>query len=409
MNFKIQIITNNKNFQDIGKNKISAFNNFKSLDSYDFNIIDLNNAKILEYNKYKSQFTIEKDFITLSDAITNMKTNNKIIFLSPQNIEVRLLNSNFSSSSEKISIKDKVDLVCQLLSSFFKFNKIDLMYDQDETKIGNTKFESDFCIREKGENDTITKNKHDKITTVQNDKLLFTTLNLNKLKAIIEFLTAIGLIINKNNAPKWFNEINCYDDEKQFQIIDEEKEKIKKSEMKIKKSQDILENNNHFKSILYTNSNELVNVVFEILEEILKCDLSNFVDERKEDFLIKFENEHVLIGEIKGVNSNIKYEPIDQLERHYHIYLEEHPESENETIKQVLIINYEKEKKPEKRTKIHMNQINLAKRNGCLIIPTPTLLEIHQSYRNCEINTNQLINYIFNKSGVFIIDELKKN
>ena len=47
-----------------------------------------------------------------------------------------------------------------------------------------------------------------------------------------------------------------------------------------------LEENAKYKSILYTNGNELVRVVFEILESILDYDLSSFEDILKEDFLI---------------------------------------------------------------------------------------------------------------------------
>ena len=66
------------------------------------------------------------------------------------------------------------------------------------------------------------------------------------------------------------------------------------------------------KSVLYTNGDELVQVVFEILEELLGCDLSQFVDLKKEDFLFTIEDT-TFIGEIKGVNSNVKNPNITQL------------------------------------------------------------------------------------------------
>jgi len=37
-----------------------------------------------------------------------------------------------------------------------------------------------------------------------------------------------------------------------------------------------LDKNNEYKSILYTQGDELVKVVFEIIEQMFGCDLSNF-------------------------------------------------------------------------------------------------------------------------------------
>ena len=44
--------------------------------------------------------------------------------------------------------------------------------------------------------------------------------------------------------------------------------------MVITKSKEELTKNNEHKSILYTNGDELVNMIFEILEKILNYDLS---------------------------------------------------------------------------------------------------------------------------------------
>ena len=396
MDYKIQIITKNVNFGgDIENHKISSFGDFDSFDAYDFNIIDLNHSEVMEFDESKREFSFEEDFRTINNNIGNMKTDNKIIFLSPQNIRTRLLKSDWASSDVKIVIKDKTKLL-SLLISYFNLFDIDLVFDKDKTKIQGNFLFSDFCILEKGENDVITKNIHDKITTVRNNNKYFTVLQFDTTKDLIDYLIEINLINEQIQAPAWFNEIKLYDDEEQFHIINVENEKIENSKIKINQSKEILEKNNHYKSILYSNSDELVNVVFEILEEILDCDLSCFADERKEDFLIEFDDNKIIIGEIKGVSSNVRYDPIDQLERHYHTYLEEHAiESEMENIKQLLIINYERKKKPSERTEIHNNQLKIAERNGCLIIDL-----------NRKIGNNQLKEYIFNNSGLFKLEKL---
>ena len=272
----------------------------------------------------------------------------------------------------------------------------------------NNEFSADFYFKT-SENSLINSDKSNKpLTIVQNQRIISTTLKIPDTKYLFDFLNEINLINIKTEAPKWFEDIKCYDDENQLIIIDEENEKIKNSENKIRESEEILEKNNRFKSILYTNSDELVEVVFEILEEILNCDLSEFNDEKKEDFRIKFDNNQVLIGEIKGVTSNIRFEHIGQVEQHYRRYMDDNPEYINETIKQLLIINYERKKKPPERTEIHENQIKHAIRNECLIIDTPTLLKIHDLFLNNGINTEELLNYIFETSGSFDFNEFEK-
>ena len=82
-----------------------------------------------------------------------------------------------------------------------------------------------------------------------------------------------------------------------------------------------LKENLRYKSILYSNGDDLVRVVFEILENILDCDLSKFEDIKKEDFLIKKDN-YTFIGEIKGVTSNVKNEHISQVDVHYQKYMD---------------------------------------------------------------------------------------
>ena len=88
--------------------------------------------------------------------------------------------------------------------------------------------------------------------------------------------------------------------------------------------------------------------------------------------------------------------------------MDDNPEYINETIKQLLIINYERKKKPPERTEIHENQIKHAIRNECLIIDTPTLLKIHDLFLNNGINTEELLNYIFETSGSFDFNEFEK-
>lgn len=73
--------------------------------------------------------------------------------------------------------------------------------------------------------------------------------------------------------------------------------------------------------MLYENEDELVSVVFNMLENMLDYDLSLFIDQGDEDFSIKLEDV-TFIGEIKGATSNVRAEHISQLDVHYQSYLD---------------------------------------------------------------------------------------
>ena len=163
---------------------------------------------------------------------------------------------------------------------------------------------------------------------------------------------------------------------------------------------DNLRENARIKSILYTNGDELAEVVFSILEKILACDLSEFVDEKKEDFLIK-KDEYTIIGEIKGVTSNIKSEHISQVDVHYHGYLDKlAEESKCENVYQVLIMNPFRNKPLSERDPVHDTQILLAERNGCLIIETVTLLKLYEKLIAGEIDVTTCEKLFTEKSGI---------
>lgn len=92
------------------------------------------------------------------------------------------------------------------------------------------------------------------------------------------------LILEKQErevAPEWINSVVFGDDAEQNSQINKSKAEIEAAIAKIKAAEDKLKENAKYKSILYTNGDELVGVVFDILEKILVCDLSTFVDDKK--------------------------------------------------------------------------------------------------------------------------------
>ena len=125
------------------------------------------------------------------------------------------------------------------------------------------------------------------------------------------------------------------------------------------------------------------------MDEILEYDSSQFVDEKKEDFLIKKED-ITFIGEIKGVSSAVANKNVSQLDVHVQSYLDNlEKEGIEENVKGLLIINHQRNRPLGERQEVHEHQIKLAARNGALIIETQTLLRIFEKYKLGELTKEE--------------------
>ena len=213
----------------------------------------------------------------------------------------------------------------------------------------------------------------------------------------------------KTSLPQWIRDYNFFNDEENKKLIEEKNSEIERAREIIEESNTILENNMKYKSILYTNGDELVTVVFDILEKILRYDFSSFVDEKKEDFLAKLEN-ITFVGEIKGVTSNVKNEHISQLDVHYQRYCDKLIEENNkdEEVKALLIINPFRTKPIIERAEVHEIQVDLAIRNKSLIITTFTLLQVFEKYLKKELSNDRIIEVLQSKIGLLSIDDFFK-
>jgi hypothetical protein len=207
----------------------------------------------------------------------------------------------------------------------------------------------------------------------------------------------------REETPEWMDSVAFGDDALQNAQIEKSKAEIEAAMAQIKAAEEKLAENAKFKSILYTNGDELVEVVFEILEKILAYDLSAFVDDKKEDFLIKLPS-CTFIGEIKGVTSNIRSEHISQIDLHYYSYTDRLAESgTSERVKQLLIMNPFRTKAPDKRDPVHVSQVELAIRNGCLIIETYTLLRLYEKFCNGEVTVQKCVDVLSTKTGLLCL------
>ena len=64
-----------------------------------------------------------------------------------------------------------------------------------------------------------------------------------------------------------------FDDDNQLEIIQENNKAIETANENISNAMKVINQNKRYKSVLYTSGDELVEVIFEILEKMLGCDL----------------------------------------------------------------------------------------------------------------------------------------
>ena len=409
----IQIITYNRNkYKDFSeeKYKVSQFGEIQALDDFEMCIIDLA-LKDLWYFKGDSPTNLNSfhDLLTLKEAIINRKKSN-ILIIFPQNETMHYnYNHHYDGTSgydASIQIKDNKNNVIQIICKWlYELENLKIAYERTNTKINDNILNADFNFIDvdttKFEPVTYSNNSN-KITTIKKENIFLTTLNISKEEKNINVFIKTYCKSDKEKEiiPEWINNINFYNDEELNKKKEENILKIKEIENNNRQLDKELEKNLEVKSILYTNGDELVKVVLEILDEILEYDSSKFVDEGREDFLIKKEDV-TFVGEIKGVSSAVENKNVSQLDVHVQSYLDEiQTEETDENVKGLLIINHQRNKPIEERQKVHEHQIKLAKRNESLIIETRTLLRLFEELLRERITMEDCERLFTTKTGL---------
>jgi len=382
-----------------------------ALDDFDINIIDLSVENMWTYTEARVGYTDSNaDFKTIHKMVLNKKKS-IVVYVLPQNVNYHY-NTQYSRINSDITkpIKDILSYVyaTTLTEAIYPEDQLpQIAYERTCTSIGQSKYDADLYFDTSHE--VITKSdKSEKATTIQLSECIYaTTLKITASRYTLkQFIRAMFVKQAREVAPEWMKSICFGDDAEQKSQIEQSEAEIEIAKNKIVTAEKKLEENAKFKSILYTNGDELVEVVFDILEKILACDLSAFVDDKKEDFLIKLPS-CTFIGEIKGVTSNVKYEHISQVELHYRGYLDRLAESGiSENVKQLLIMNPFRTKALDKREPIHIFQIDLAIRNGCLIIETNTLLRLYEKFCNGEVTSQKCTKIFSSRTGLLCLADL---
>lgn len=397
MNEKIQLINfdgkDSSNFKFTETRKIDSF---KSFNEFDLTVLDLRNPElfILENRNTTILYSnLCSMYENLSNAILNLSyemnnlTESKLLVIIPNNFTVvDKRGREFKEIKYELGFLGDVVKKISTLNLIFKF-------ECSTTKIGNEIVNSEFYIDDYCDCDTVIfRSKGNKPVLVSNSYIYVTTLNINFDKNL-EILLYESEIIKKENEkePDWIKDFNFFDDEKQKEKILNSESLIKIEEEKIENSREILQINKKYKSILYTQGEELVDVVKEIISEMLDVNLSGFIDKKIED--IRFEyNNNVFIGEIKGITDNVKSKNLSQLDNHFTAFVDENPNIDEEKIFKLLIINSQRKLPLDKRDSIDNKQIAQAeKKYKSLIIETKTLLKLFEDYKNQKINREEII------------------
>lgn len=396
---RVQVISDSGSKKDDNRFTYTKLNSPNALDDYDINIIDLRDNNLWK-NDDCSNKNINKsnDFQSISKMIKN-SWKSKIIIMLPQNVAFKF--NKWSSGRYEYTkpLKDMIPNMTEIIGGLTSsIKKCSIAFENTLTEVGQEEIPAAFYFEDNpfvGKTYSI---RSGKMTTVLLDDIYYTTLELSNEKRIVAFLRFIGLLEEKAEIPDWFENIVMFDDQKQKTIIENSQKQIADLEEQIKLSKEVLNSNSKYKSILYTTGDELVDVVKEILSDMLGIDLSGFVDEKKEDFNFEL-NGKIYIGEVKGVNHNVKRENVSQLDLHVNGYLDDNTDKTQNDIVALLIINHQKNKDPQDRELVNEQQVKLAEKYGSLIVETKMLLELYSDYKSGTITRNAIIE-LFDQVGL---------
>ncbi|MHA5066639.1 hypothetical protein [Cetobacterium somerae] len=384
---------------------ITKINDIISLDEFEVNIIDLNNIWEAEY---EDEELIEEKNLKLLNEMIDKSKQSKIVFIFPQN-----QNYSFDYDEDEDfyeyhrELKYMLSQVDEIIKRIFGKNKMfyeKLLYENTRVNLNEYELQAAFYFESSDGIPLLKSIKSEKKVCLRRENIILTTLNLDE--TIIQDFIEFCYPIKKEEVPKWFSELEYFNDKENKQIIKNEEVKILDSKNIIKLKQDSLAENNYYKSILYSNGEKLVEVVFSLLEKMLNYNLNEFVDNKKEDFLLKF-NDITFVGEIKGIGTGVKSGNISQVDRHLQDYFDKLQEEEKEeTLKGILIINPQRNINPSDREKVHETQIKLAERNGCLIILTEDLLRLYEKFITGEVTTEKILEIFKGEIGLFSLNLL---
>ena len=164
-------------------------------------------------------------------------------------------------------------------------------------------------------------------------------LDTSRMPNMIKYILQIDKE-ESNEIVDWLNSVNILDDAVLNLSLEQNNEKLDKLLNEQNLLRERKQQNDFYKSILYTSGEKLVEVVEEILKEMLKVSIDG-KDLKKQDLYFKLNRINILV-EIKGVNHPFQRDNISQVKRHIKDFADEHEiygADVEKLCKGVLIIN----------------------------------------------------------------------
>lgn len=367
----------------------------QAFDSFDINIIDLSYENLWRYiGQSPENINCYRDLCNIHDMIAN-SNNKKVVIVLPQDISFNYY-YNLKQYIRSIELRNYLDGLVKILIDDLMIPFFILGYENNKTIIKNDKeLKSAFYFKSFDGRVITTAKYSNKPTTININDYYFTTLKIENKNDLLDFLIETKLVSLQENIPNWIEDYSFYNDD-ELKKVKIEKENELESLQKILKSIEININENlYFKRILIESGDALVEIVFNILNDIFSINLFEYEDKKAADFIFKY-NQTTFIGEIKGINTNVKKSNISQLDDHYCNYIEDKTEDEIKNIKQLLIITHQRLTELNKRQPVADAEITKAKNNNALIIEGETLLKIYEKYKNNCLNCNDIYNMFLN-------------
>ena len=382
-----------------------SFSDCRTFDTYPTNIIDLSDSSVWKNSFNNNLDTIDcaDIFIKLNDYIE--KTKSKVVIILPQNEHIVLGYRN-----NLVQISRYLKRFNELLSESFTFikqNNIEIENSPSLVGLSTYEVSSDFVFADKSKGNVFfkTNGSFKKCALLARKNIAITTMELDSYTDFVHFLARIPNVLEET-TPTWGEDYYVLNDEYLFKRKTELLSEIKKASDEISKLDKGILDNIEIKSCLWKTGDNLVEAVFPLIEEIYDCDLSHFVDEKKADFIFT-KNSTTVVGEIKGVKSNVNRTHVAKAEAHKQEYIQGLEDSnttyKEENILCVLIINYELDRPVDERNDINPEVIEYAKHQKVLIIDTVTLIKLYERKVNGE-DTNRLIEELNDKvpNGIYI-------
>ena len=418
----IQVITGNAKsnrmfmeFKESNEYTLSDFKEPKVFDGFELNILDLSFRDLWKYDDINiKDINMSKDLKHYYRMIKNNR-NTKILIILPQNISFKYYLTYLDGPEKEYykneDLKNLTGFITQkILEDVYNYNFI-LNFGENSINLNGLNIKADFYFDEKEikeEQKILESDISNKLTTIKvEENIYFTTLDLMKSKEILEaFLekTKIINIFNEEEEPDWFNDIKILDDvniENEISQIEEEITKLQKTkENKLIK----LEENKEIKSVLYQTDKKLQKIAIKMLDEMLEYEDKEFIDEMEEDYRI-CKGENTFLIETKGLLRNVNGNDISKTDNHVQIYIDklekEGKDQDKEKVKGIFIVANQRNRKIEERDKLPTRQIELAERDGILIIRTEQFLKLYEDFRNKKIKTQEIIELFKTQIGEF--------